>query len=484
MNSTSGKGSGRVHQWLEKRFASDQFSYKAIWQMFFPLIFDQLFVYGIGILSTSMVSSSGEEAMAAVSMVGSLGFLVTAIFSSLASGGTIVVARAVGSRDPVRVRKATAQTISVTFLASAISTLVFVIFSKDLVQTLYPDATENVRAYAIDYLRMMSLSYMPFAIFNSIFYVFRGLGDSKSSLILTIIINGAHLMFTFWFINGLHMGVTGSALSYVVARTLGAAVAVLWLFKISNRVRVRFSDLFHLSGDIIKPIFQLGLPLALEQVLFQAGGVLSSSYIASLDTHIIAANGIAGSAFNLFLTTAFALMNTAATICGQCVGARRFDLVRKYAKSFVTAGRFVIAATVLIVAPLMPLVLQLYHPSAEALPQIYTALLIGVLPLPFLWPDSNILSASIRTAGDVTYTTVVSLIAMWTCRVGVGYVLAIPCGLGIAGVWLGMISEWLVRAIVWRMRLRGDEWIKVKPDELAPATANGAPTDTETEENK
>ena len=453
---------GRIRQWLEKRFTTEQFTFKQIWDMFVPLTFDQLFIYGIGILSVSMVSSSGQEAMAAVSMVGSLGFLVTAIFSALASGGTIIVARAVGSGDQSRVRRATAQTVTVSTLASIVCTAAFIVFAEHLVQLLFPNADPLVRQYAIEYLRTISLSYVPFAIFNAIFYVFRGLGDSRSSLILTIIINTTHLLCTFLFVNGLGMGVTGSALSYVVARAIGAVTAVIWLFKVSNRVHVRPRDLLHLSRDIVGPIFQLGMPLALEQVLFQAGAVLSAAYISSLSVATIAANGVANNVFNLFLTTAFALMNTATTICGQCVGAQRFDLVRSYIGSFVTAGRFVLALTVLAVAPLMPLVLMLYSPTAEALPLIYTALLIGAVPLPFVWADSNIISASIRTAGDVTYTTVASLLAMWFARVGMGYVLAIPCGLGIAGVWLGAVAEWLLRAILWHVRLRGDRWIKIK----------------------
>lgn len=462
--SNAGKRPGRVRQWLERRFTTEQFTFRQIWDMFVPLIFDQLFIYGIGILSVSMVSSSGQEAMAAVSMVGSLGFLVTAVFSSLATGGAIIVARAVGSGDQNRVRRATAQTVSLTTLTSAVCTAVFVVFAQPLVLALFPQADPLVRTYAVEYLRTMSLSYVPFAVFNSIFYVFRGLGDSRSSLVLTIIINGTHLLCTFWFVNGLGMGVTGSALSYVVARSIGAVTAVVWLFKVNNRVHVRVRDLFHLSRDVVAPVVQLGLPLALEQVLFQAGAVLAATYISSLSVATIAANGVANSSFNLFLATAFALMNTATTICGQCVGARRFDLVRQYIRSFVSAGRFVLAATVLLVAPIIPLVLRLYSPTAEALPLIYTALCIGVVPLPFLWADSNIIPASIRTAGDVTFTTIVSLCAMWFSRVGVGYVLAIPCGLGIAGVWLGIVTEWLIRSVIWHIRMRGDKWIKLKPE--------------------
>ena len=48
---------------------------------------------------------------------------------------------------------------------------------------------------------------------------------------------------------------------------------------------------------------------------------------------------------------------------------------------------------------------------------------------------------------------------MWVIRVGLGYVFAIPLGLGLPGVWICMCLEWAVRTAVFWKRFSGDKWL-------------------------
>ena len=89
---------------LEALLTTEQFTYPKLRDMFFTLILDQLFIFFIGMLSTAMVSSVGEAAIAAVSMVGTVNGMVSLMFTSLASGGAIMVARAKGSGDQNQIR--------------------------------------------------------------------------------------------------------------------------------------------------------------------------------------------------------------------------------------------------------------------------------------------------------------------------------------------------------------------------------------------
>ena len=91
---------------LEALLTTEQFTYPKLRDMFFTLILDQLFIFFIGMLSTAMVSSVGEAAIAAVSMVGTVNGMVSLMFTSLASGGAIMVARAKGSGDQNQIRSA------------------------------------------------------------------------------------------------------------------------------------------------------------------------------------------------------------------------------------------------------------------------------------------------------------------------------------------------------------------------------------------
>ena len=97
----------------------------------------------------------------------------------------------------------------------------------------------------------------------------------------------------------------------------------------------------------------------------------------------------------------------------------------------------------------------------ESLPYICGAVAIGALPMPLIWCDAFVLTTVTRSAGDSVFATVISLTALLLGRMAIGYVLTIALGIGIWGVWLGQLFEWVFRLLVFRRRFKGAAWIKV-----------------------
>ena len=91
---------------------------------------------------------------------------------------------------------------------------------------------------------------------------------------------------------------------------------------------------------------------------------------------------------------------------------------------------------------------------------VWIVLFHGVWAL-FTWPLSFSLPNTLRAAGDVRYTMIVSVVSMWLCRVLLSYVLA-WYGLGLKAVWIAMISDWAVRGAFFWVRYRGDKWLQKK----------------------
>ena len=81
--------------------------------------------------------------------------------------------------------------------------------------------------------------------------------------------------------------------------------------------------------------------------------------------------------------------------------------------------------------------------------------------MPLIWCDAFVLTTVTRSAGDSVFATVISLVALLLGRMAIGYVLTMALGIGIWGVWLGQLFEWIFRLLVFRRRFRGDMWIKV-----------------------
>ena len=59
-----------------------------------------------------------------------------------------------------------------------------------------------------------------------------------------------------------------------------------------------------------------------------------------------------------------------------------------------------------------------------------------------IWSASLRFRNTLRAAGDVKYTMVISLLSMWIWRVAFSYVLGQWLDLGLVGIWIAMIIDW------------------------------------------
>lgn len=427
-----------------------------------PVILDQFFMYLISMLTTAMISASSQDSVSAVSLVNPIIFLAMALFGAVASGGTVVVAQYKGKGNPLRVRQAAGQAALATLAVSIVVAAVMIIFASPIVSVLFHAAGEAVCKKAVDYLIGMSVSFVPFSFYSASFSALRGVGDSKSCLRLTIIINVIHLILSMLFLNVMHLDIFGTVLSYLLARIIGSSAALFSLMSKRGRIGVRFSDIFRFEGRLMKSIFRMGIPFAIEQCFYNGGTIIAQAYMVLLGNIAVAANAIANSVFSLIYAAGFAVSVVSLTVVGQCIGAGKLDLARHYGKRLNRLGNGICALSVAVLLPLTPLLLMLHAPEAETLPVIYPLLFIGSAFMPFVWSGANVMSNTLRAAGDATFTSVTSLVCMWAARVGLGYLLALPLGIGINGVWIAMGVEWIIKTIVFHIRFNGDRWYRNK----------------------
>lgn len=453
----------RLRNLFNTWLSSDQFQYAELRSMFLTLLLDQFFIFFIGVMSTMLVSRVGDAAISAVSLVSTVNSIVSLMFTSLATGGAIAVSRAKGRNDTAEIQRAIGEVTGICCMVAIVLGGLLYLGSEEVIHLLYPSVEPLVIQYAVQYMRMMCISFLPFSVFNAIFNIFRNLGDTKSSLLLTIVINVSHLLLSILFINVLDLGVEGSGLSYIVARAIGMVLALVWMLKVKNVYHVKLSYFFHFSPQVTRDIFSLGMPLAVESVLLQGGMLIVNIYLAQLTTMEMAAHARTSSMLSLYNASAGALTALTSTVCGQCYGARRYDLVRQYCKGLIRVGRIVLLVTSLLLYPLTPLLMKLYNASPESAPIIYAALGIAAAGMPLLWCDGNISAMVLRVAGDGVFTGACAVTALALGRCVLGYLLTIPLGLGVKGIWIALVFEWLFRAVVQRIRLQGDHWMHIRP---------------------
>ncbi|WP_410513094.1 MATE family efflux transporter [Paenibacillus sp. BR2-3] len=445
-------------RFLEKYFSGESMDYREMIALFIPILVDQAFIVGLNLVNTAMISSSGVAAISAVNMIDSLNIFLISVFVAVATGGTVVVAQYKGSGNDLMVSSATAGAVSsVSLIALAIG-LLGILFHNPLLGLLFgaasPDVMDNARTYLIG----NCVSYLGIAVVQAVCGALRGIGRTRASLMLSLIMNLAYVLLNVVFISLLQMGVLGMAISINAARYLGALCALFYLFRLDSSLHIRLRDLLIVKVSMLRKIMFIGVPFAAEQVFFNGGKILTQIFIVSLGTYAIAANAIASSYAMLMQVPAGALSLTLITVVGQCMGRRNIKDSRKFVKSFVMLSSFSFVLMALLILPLFHPILSLFHPPAEIVGDIFTIVLINAIAQIPLWSISFITPSGLRAAGDSKFTSMVSMLSMWLFRVVLGYILGIVLHMGIIGFWLAMNCEWGVRGVIFLRRFLGEKW--------------------------
>ena len=156
----------------------DLFSAKALKKLIWPLILEQILSITIGLADTIMVSSVGEAAVSGVSLVDMLNVLIINIFAALATGGAVVVAQLLGSKERERACDAAKQLyFVVTLISIGIATIVMLL-REPLLRLLFGSIEPDVMQSALTYLTISIFSYPVLAIYNAGAALFRAQGNS------------------------------------------------------------------------------------------------------------------------------------------------------------------------------------------------------------------------------------------------------------------------------------------------------------------
>lgn len=197
----------KLYAYCNRIFTSETIEFKEIWNMFIPILLDQAMLSMINIANAAMISSSGQEAMAAVSMVDTLNLFFTNFFIAIATGCTVVVAQYSGRRQKLKIGKAIAQSVGTSVVIASIIGTFLVLFCKPTLHLLLGDVVEKIFDYATIYLIYSALTYPLFAVIQVILGTMRGLGDGKASMHLSLFVNGLYILGNILFLNVFHLSI-------------------------------------------------------------------------------------------------------------------------------------------------------------------------------------------------------------------------------------------------------------------------------------
>ena len=443
---------------------------KDVFKLALPIIAEQAFIMVMGVINTAMAGRLGKEAVSANGMVDSINNIFIAFFSALAVGGTVVVAQYYGQENIIKSNEAARHTVFASLALSIVITTILSIFKNNVVALLFGSAEQQVLDNSLIYLRITLVTYPLIAVTSVAFGVLRGVGDTRTPMKITIFMNFINIVLSYVLIYGIRIknnlfsinipgnGVRGAAYGIATARIVGALLICFVLLNGSKIIKLKLERSFRADWNLLGSIFGVGLPASIESLLFNGGKLITQVFIVGMGTVSIAANAIAGSVFGLLNIPGAAFSIAATTLVGQHMGKGQTDEAQDIIIYLTKATSFCMAVICLIVFPCARILASAYTTNEDVIPLTVSLIKTSLLSMPLLWAVSFLIPAGLKGAGDTKYTLIVSIFGMWVFRVSMGYVLGVPLGLGVIGVWFGMYIDWTVRGILFLIRLKKGKW--------------------------
>ncbi|MDD6608688.1 MAG: MATE family efflux transporter [Subdoligranulum variabile] len=273
-----------------------------------------------GAVDLLVVGRFGSTAgLSAVSTGSQLMNLVTFMVTQLAMGATVLIARYLGEKKPERIG-AVLGGATVVFAILATVLFVLLVFFAHPIAVLMQAPSEAL-GLTTRYVRICGMGIFFIVAYNMLAAIFRGLGDSKSPLLFVLVACLINIAGDLLFVAGFKMDDAGAAIATIMAQAVSVVLAIVILLKKDLPFTLKKSD-FRLNPQCRK-FLQVGLPLALQEVLTQASFLALCAFVNRLGLTASSGYGVASKIVSFAMLIPSALMQSMASFVAQNVGASK-----------------------------------------------------------------------------------------------------------------------------------------------------------------
>ena len=273
-----------------------------------------------GAVDLLVVGRFGSTAgLSAVSTGSQLMNLVTSMVTQLAMGATVLIARYLGEKKPERIG-AVLGGATVVFAILATVLFVLLVFFAHPIAVLMQAPSEAL-GLTTRYVRICGMGIFFIVAYNMLAAIFRGLGDSKSPLLFVLVACLINIAGDLLFVAGFKMDAAGAAIATIMAQAVSVVLAIVILLKKDLPFTLKKSD-FRLNPQCRK-FLQVGLPLALQEVLTQASFLALCAFVNRLGLTASSGYGVASKIVSFAMLIPSALMQSMASFVAQNVGASK-----------------------------------------------------------------------------------------------------------------------------------------------------------------
>ena len=426
-----------------------------------PIIGENVFTIGIGLVFSGLISSISGSALAAIGLATNVLSVLFGFFGIFVTGTAVLVARHIGAGNGKEAAETVEQSILLTLSVTAVVAVGFGFGAGGLMRLLMPASDAAMQNEAAGYFRMLMVSLPAYVLYSVLCAVFRSLGDGRTPLLGAVVTNLVQLGAAWLFIRVFHWEAVGAGLAYVVCRLAGAAFLLLALLHDHRHFALRLKNILRPRAATCRRILRLGIPCGIEGVFLNMGYMLGN-------TMALALGSLQGNVFQILTTlTTFATIpqticaNIALSATGHLLGAKRYGDVHKAGGGIWWGGfisQMLLTGTVVVFAARFA---GVYSTDTAVIGEsariMWVILFVNAAGI-----SINAIDPQLRAGGDVRFVMTLTLSAVWLIRLPLTWLFCFYWDLGVMGIFLANgVSLW-VRAVWGLLRWSGKKWIHEK----------------------
>lgn len=438
---------------------------KVTMNMAWPAIIESFFVAFAGLVDSLMVSALGSDSVAAVGITTQPKFIGLSLFFAVNVAVSALVARRRGEGKPQEANRLLLTSLIFIVISAVVLSLLFVILAGPIISLC--GSTPETHGDAVTYLRIV----MGGMIFNclqmGINSAQRGAGNTKITMRTNVTSNIVNIILNYLLIEG-HLGfpawgIAGAALATVLGTVVSCIMSILSILKPDG-----FISIPYIIRNKIKPTFtaftnlvKVGYSVFLENLLMRIGFMITALMAANQGNAAMAAHQVGMNIMGLSFSFGDGLQSAAVALIGRSLGANDENQAKRYGRTCQVMGLSISAILVLVYYFGAHWLMGLFFQEKQII-QIGVQIMHVIIFVVIFQICQVIYMGCLRGAGDTFYTAMASMISATIIRTAVSYFFGYTMGLGIVGIWLGVLGDQISRFILVSIRFKQGKWTKIK----------------------
>lgn len=450
----------------KKRFLSyDKAIVKDSVGMAWPAIVESFFVAFAGLVDSFMVSSLGKDAVAAVGLTTQPKFVGMSLFIATGVSMSALVARRRGQDKKEEANRVLITALVFIILAAIALSALFVGLASPIIGLC--GSTPETHDMAVSYFSIIMGGMIFNCIQIGINSAQRGAGNTKITMRTNVTSNLINIVFNYLLIGGHFgfpaLGIHGAALATVLGTVVSCIMSICSLMNQKGFISVPYIIKEHIkpSWDAFVSVVKVGYSVFCEQLLMRVGFMLTAIMAADMGTNAMAAHQVGMNIMGLSFSFGDGLQSAAVALIGRSLGQGKPDLAKEYGRTCKMVGGCISMVLALVYFLGARWLYSMFFKEEEIVEIGVTIMYIMIVTVIFQIRQV-IYMGCLRGAGDTFYTAVSSTISVTVIRTIVSYVCGYTLGLGITGIWLGVLGDQISRFTFASIRFKQGKWTEIK----------------------